>query len=102
VDPGLREAVIPSTAPDLGKGLETAAYLALRRRFRQVYYWRNNREVDFVVQHEGRPLPVQVTWDAPLERHHLGLDEFYADFPRAHEALFLTAQDLVNNFSALP
>jgi predicted AAA+ superfamily ATPase len=100
VDTGLRKAIVAGAAPDLGKALECAAFLALRKRFGPVFYWRHTREVDFVVVHEGLPLPVQVSWTSPQERHQLALDEFYQAFPRSHEGRFLTRDDLVEGFAA--
>lgn len=92
VDTALRRLVVTATGDDLGKSLECAVHLALRRRFGpNVYYWRGRGEVDFVVSAEGRVVPLQVTWDAPEERHHAALDAFYEEFPQAEEAVFVTA-----------
>ena len=93
VDTGLRRVVVTKTGQDRGKSLECAVYLALRRRFGQVFYWRDRGEVDFVVHAEGRIIPVQVTWDVPHERHHRALESFYENFPQAEEARFVTAAD---------
>ncbi|MEM1035089.1 MAG: ATP-binding protein, partial [Myxococcota bacterium] len=60
VDSGLRRVVVTPSGRDRGKSLETATYLALRRRFDDICYWRGKGEVDFVVQHEGRITPYQV------------------------------------------
>ena len=49
--------------------------------------------MDFVIHHEDRIVPVQVTWDAPGERHHQALESFYENFPQAEEARFITAAD---------
>lgn len=91
VDSGLRRVVVTRTGEDRGKALECATHLALRRRFGQVFYWRERGEVDFVVQSRGRVIPVQVTWDAAAERHHRALESFYERFPQAEEAIFVTA-----------
>lgn len=91
VDTGLRRVVVTKTGADRGKTLECAVHLALRRRYGQVSYWRDRGEVDFVVQPEGRIVPVQVTWDGPEERHRRALDAFYERFPQADEAVFITA-----------
>lgn len=91
IDTGLRRVVVSRTGDDRGKALECATYLALRRRFGEVYYWREGGEVDFVVRPEDRVVPVQVTWEAPRERHYRGLELFYEQFPYAEEAVFVTA-----------
>ena len=93
VDTGLRRVVVPRTGHDRGKALECAVHLALRRKFGQIFYWRDRGEVDFVIHHEDRIVPVQVTWDAPGERHHQALESFYENFPQAEEARFITAAD---------
>lgn len=93
VDPGLRRTVVTPTGADRGKALELATHTALRRRFGEVFYWRERGEVDFVVRDDdGSIVPVQVTWDEPHERHHRGLAEFYDRFPQASEAVFVTAE----------
>lgn len=101
VDTGLRNAVISSFSPDLGKSLECAAFLALKKKFGDVFYWRGRREVDFVITLQGRPLPIQVTWDATQERHSAALDEFYENHPTAHEGLVINREDLAENFGRL-
>jgi predicted AAA+ superfamily ATPase len=92
VDTGLRRVVVTRTGEDRGKSLECAVHLALRRRYESVSYWRGKGEVDFVVHHEGRAIPFQVTWDVPTERHDRALAAFYEDFPQAEEAVFVTSE----------
>jgi uncharacterized protein len=92
VDTGLRRVVAARTGADRGKSLECAVHLALRRRFGQVAYWRGRGEVDFVFTDQARVVPVQVSWDGPLERHHRAIEEFYEQFPHADEAVFVTAE----------
>ena len=92
VDTGLRRLVVTKTGADAGKALECATYLALRRRYRDIFYWRGDGEVDFVVLDEGQAVPYHVTWDAPEERHHRALDAFYEQFPRAKECVFVTRE----------
>ena len=92
VDTGLRRCVVTRTGRDRGKMLECATHLALRRRYGQVSYYRDRGEIDFVVHHEGRILPVQVSWEGPAERHHRALEDFYERFPHAEEAVFVTAE----------
>lgn len=91
VDPGLRRVVVTQTGKDLGKSLECAVYLSLRRKFGEVSYWRGRGEVDFVVLRDGKPLPVQVAWKGPEPRHEKALEEFYGEHAGAQEALFVTA-----------
>lgn len=92
VDTGLRRVVVSRTGDDRVKALECAVHLALRRHYGSVFYWRHRGEVDFVVHHEGRIIPFQVTWEEPNERHHQALTDFYEAFPQADEAVFVTAE----------
>lgn len=102
IDPGLRRLVVTRTGKDLGKQLECATYLLLRRRYRDVYYWRNGGEVDFVVLKEGRPIPIQVTWDQPLERHQKGIDSFFKAHRDSEEAVFVDAASFAAGLPDLP
>jgi uncharacterized protein len=101
VDSGLRRVAITRTGADRGKALECATYLALRRRFSSVSYWRERGEVDFVVQHGGEIIPVQVTWAEPLPRHHAALESFYERFPQAGESVYVTAQTFEEALASL-
>ena len=92
VDSGLRRSVTATTGADEGKALECAVFVELRRRYREVSYWRGEGEVDFVVQ-EGRAVrPVQVSLHGLEARHERGLASFYEAHPHADEALVVTAK----------
>ncbi len=101
IDTGLRRVCITSTGADRCKSLEAATYLVLRQRFGAVHHWRGEREVDFVVEHNGRAVPVQVTWDAPTERHEKGLDEFLAAHRNAGEPVVVTAKSFERGLKEL-
>jgi predicted AAA+ superfamily ATPase len=92
VDPGLRRVATTRGGADRGKALEIATFVALRRTHREVFYWRDKGEVDFVVQRDGVAVPVQVTWDGPQDRHERALESFYEQHPHAGEAVFVTAE----------
>ena len=92
VDTGLRRVAVTRSGADRGKMLECATFVRLRQSFRDVYYWRGRGEVDFVVLVNGEPLPIQVSWEGPHERHQRALDDFYQAHPRSTEALFVTAE----------
>lgn len=91
IDPGLRRQIVTQGGKDRGKALETAVFLALRRQGLRPCYWRGRGEVDFVVQAQGKTVPVQVSWDDPEERHERALLEFYEHFPHAGEAKQVSA-----------
>jgi predicted AAA+ superfamily ATPase len=91
VDTGLRRVAVTLTGHDRGKQLECATFLLLRRRFRDVAYWRGAGEVDFVVDAGRGPVPVQVSWEEASERSRRGVDEFHETHPTAGEPVFVTA-----------
>lgn len=91
-DTGRRRSSVTTTGHDRGKQLECAVFLLLRRRFGCVSYWRGSSEVDFVVERDGRPTPVQVSWETVADRARRAVDEFHAAHPGAAEAVFVTAE----------
>lgn len=92
IDTGLRRVCVGTTGRDRGKQLECAAFLLLRRRFGHVSYWRSRGEVDFVIDHNGMPTPVQVSWTEATDRARAAVDEFQSSHPHAGEAVFITAE----------
>jgi predicted AAA+ superfamily ATPase len=102
IDTGLRRVAVTTTGQDRGKQLECAAFLLLRRRFRDVHYWRGTGEVDFVIDAGRGPVPVQVSWDEASERARRGVDEFHAAHPTAGEPVFVTAASFAAGVPELP
>ena len=92
IDPGLRRSVVTTSGADLGKQFECAVYLLLRRRFQTVHYWRGVGEVDFVVEHQGKAVPIQATWGESQARHQRAIDEFHEVHPYAGEAVIITPE----------
>ena len=90
VDTGLRRVAVTRTGRDLGKALECAAFVELKKRHRDVFFWRLTGEVDFVIQTDNGPTPIQVTLDGATERHLRSLDGFYETFPQAAEPVIVT------------
>jgi len=90
IDTGLRRSVVTQRTTDYGKDFENLVYLSLRAKTKDIAYWRDKGEVDFVVQTDRGITPIQVTVGEPQARHEDALDEFYKKFPHANEALFVT------------
>ncbi|MBS3088570.1 ATP-binding protein [Candidatus Pacearchaeota archaeon] len=62
IDNGLLNSVSFKFSEDSGKLLENLAFIELRRRNEQVYYFRKNYECDFLIVRKNKPvLAVQVT-----------------------------------------
>ena len=103
VDTALRRVAVTRTGRDVGKALECATFVELRKRQLDVFYWRAAGEVDFVVQAGSGPTPIQVTLDGATERHLRSLDAFYEAFPHAEEAVIVTMEnfpDVLSPFGA--
>lgn len=101
VDTGLRRVAVTRTGTDTGKALECATFIELRKRFGEVYYWRDKGEVDFVVRTEATVLPLQVTLHGAEDRHHRSLDAFYEAFPQSEEAVVVTMDNFLEVIAAL-
>jgi predicted AAA+ superfamily ATPase len=99
IDPGLRRVAITRTGEDLGKSLEIATAVALRRQFGEVYYWRGAGEVDFVYRDGEKLVPVQVTTGEKLDRHERALAEFWEAFPQASDARYVTVESYPQFFA---
>jgi len=101
IDTGLRRVAVTSAGGDLGKALDCAVFLELKKRFRDVFYWRSAGEVDFVFHTGSGPTPVQVTTGGTSERHMRSLDAFHEEFPMATEPLIVTMDNFTDTFSQL-
>jgi len=97
IDSAMRRAVITPTGADLGKDFENAVFLELRRKFKNVYYWKGTKEVDFVVEAKKGVIPIQVSWDGVKDRHEIGLDEFYKEFRNALDPVYVDAESFSKN-----
>lgn len=65
IDTGLRNAVSFKISEDRGRLAENLVFIELKRRGKDVYYWKNEKvEVDFVVKEGLGPTDIlQVCWD---------------------------------------
>ena len=96
IDVGLRRVAITSGSNDLGKSLECAVYIELRKRFADVFYWRDGGEVDFVILKGKQPTPMQVSTEGALERHWRALDSFYENFGFATEPIIVNLENFTS------
>jgi predicted AAA+ superfamily ATPase len=101
VDTALRRVAVTRTGSDAGKTLEIATFIELRKRYRDVFYWRAAGEVDFVVQTDRGPTPIQVTVEGAAERHLRSLDAFYEAFPHAEESVIVTKENFPGSLSGI-
>ncbi len=63
IDSGLRTVSLVSEREDWGRLAENIVYIELRRRGKQIYYFKEQNEVDFVITELGRPVEaIQVAY----------------------------------------
>lgn len=70
IDSGMRNSVSFVFSNDFGRLAENLVFLELNKRFKEVYYWKNEkqREVDFVVKEKLRvKSAIQVCWNIENE-----------------------------------
>lgn len=56
IDSGLRTIPLQSNREDWGRLAENAVYLELRRKGKQLFYFKQTQEVDFVITELGKPV----------------------------------------------
>ena len=56
IDTGLRTVSLQSNREDWGRLAENAVYLELRRQGKQLFYYKQKQEVDFIITELGRPV----------------------------------------------
>ncbi len=94
IDNALSHEIGFHTSEDNGRLLENLVFIELRRRRKQVYYHKNNRECDFLIREKNKiSAAIQVTWSFEdkntRQREISGLEEAM-DFYNLTEGLILT------------
>jgi len=85
IDTGLRNAVSFKFSDDLGKLSENIVLIELKRRDKEVYFWRGKREVDFIVREQSNLTAINVTYtDEIASREKEGLLEFKEKYKNVH------------------
>jgi len=95
LDNGLWNAISFTFSKDEGRLAENLVFLELMRREKEVYYWKNGGEVDFVVKEEDNLLiAINVTYsDSVTEREVSALKKFSKEEefgPHIKELILLT------------
>ena len=77
IDTGLRNAVSFKFSDDLGKLAENIVLIELKRRGKEVYFWKGKREIDFIVREESSLTAMNITYTNEISnREKEGLLEF--------------------------
>ncbi|PIU20949.1 MAG: ATPase [Candidatus Diapherotrites archaeon CG08_land_8_20_14_0_20_34_12] len=92
IDNGFRNAVAFVFSKDEGKLAENMAFIELKRSEKEIYYWKNKNEVDFVIKNRDNSLEViNVTYTNEVpEREIKGLLEFKEKFRKTKKLIILT------------
>ncbi|NMB78954.1 MAG: ATP-binding protein [Methanomicrobiales archaeon] len=93
IDNGLRNAVSFRFSEDEGKLAENLVFVELMRSGRVPYYWKGDREVDFVIKSTDNSLTaINVCYsDSVPDREYEGLREFAGEFGgNVHRLIILT------------
>ncbi|MHA1274334.1 MAG: ATP-binding protein [Promethearchaeota archaeon] len=95
IDNGLRNTVSFKFSKDEGKLAENIVFLELKRREKEIFYWKNTQEVDFIVKNiDGSLLALNVSYtDNIPEREIKGLIEFKNKFQQHVKELILLTKD---------
>ena len=67
IDTGLLSAIEFSTSTNLGKLLENMVFLEFLKTEKEIFYFRNQYECDFIVKDENNLAPFQVAWNLDEE-----------------------------------
>lgn len=77
IDTGLRNAVSFTFSKDMGKLAENTVLIDLKRRNLEVYFYKEKKEVDFIIRSNNRLTAINVTYtDNIAKREQLGLLQF--------------------------
>lgn len=92
IDNGLRNAISFKFSKDEGKLAENLVLIELKRRGKEAYYWKNKKEIDFIVkERDGSLAAINISYtDDILERETEGLLEFKKEFKKADELILIT------------
>ena len=93
IDNGLRNAVSFRFSEDEGRLAENLVFIELKKQGHEVYYWKKQGEVDFVVKHPDRSLTainVSYTDTLPAREERALLEFRDLHDPRVRECILLT------------
>lgn len=95
IDNGLRNAVSFKFSDDFGKLAENLVFIELKRRNKDVYYWENKGEVDFVVKNGNKLTGINVTYSDEINKREIeSLKEFKEEFGKKVEKIIIITKEL--------
>ncbi|MFA5049489.1 MAG: ATP-binding protein [Candidatus Micrarchaeia archaeon] len=92
IDGGLRNSVSFKFSKDEGKLIENLVFVELKRRGFYPYYWKNKKEVDFIVKDNNQNLiAINVSYADEIDARELeGLKEFKKEFIKTKKLVIIT------------
>lgn len=95
-DTGLRNAVALKFSEDVGRLTENIVYIELKRRGKEIFYWKNKQEIDFVIKEKNNKLlAINVNYtDKINEREIKGLQEFQKEYKSKISKLIILSKNL--------
>ena len=95
IDNGLRNSVSFKFSKDEGKLAENLVFVELKRRDKEVYYWENKGEVDFVVKENNNLIGINVSYSDEIdEREKNSLKEFKKEFGKKIKDILIITKNL--------
>jgi predicted AAA+ superfamily ATPase len=96
IDTGLRNAVALKFSEDVGRLTENIVYIELKRRGKEIFYWKNKQEIDFVIKEKNNKLTaINVNYtDKINEREIKGLQEFQKEYKSKISRLIILSKNL--------
>ena len=96
IDNGLRNAVSFKFSEDTGKLAENIAYIELKRRGKDVYYWKNKGEVDFIIKEKDQALEaINVCYGEEINGREIkALKECREEFKGRVKSLIVITKDI--------
>jgi hypothetical protein len=92
IDTGIRNAVSFKFSGDLGKLAENLVLIELKRRYEEVFFWKEKREVDFIIREGSDLIAMNVTYTNDVSKREIeGLLEFKERYKNA-ELVMLTKE----------
>jgi len=91
IDNGLRNSISFKFSKDEGKLAENLTFIELKRRNKEIYYWKGKKEVDFIIKNKDQSLTaINVSYANKIdEREIKGLKEFKARFKSKVKGIIL-------------
>jgi hypothetical protein len=92
IDTGLRNAISFKFSEDLGKLAENIVLIELKRRNKEVYFFKGKREIDFIIKEGNKLFAMNITYTNDVSKREIeGLLEFKEKYKDA-ELIIITKE----------